>query len=75
MTHEEKINYMRIASSLCNFGFKTEDLDLLVSLYETVLKKKGGTSVDDVVKVQHEVKRRADINHKQDLLDKVSDKV
>ena len=59
MTHEEKIGYMRIAAGMACFGFKNEDLDMLVSLYDLVLDKKGKTSVEDVVEVQIEVKERA----------------
>lgn len=75
MTHEEKINYMRIATSMCNYGFRNDQLDLLVSLYELVLEKKGETDVNSVTKVELEVKSRADAKSKSDLLDKVSDKV
>jgi hypothetical protein len=74
MTHEEKINYMRIAAGICSFGFRNDQLDLLVSLYELILKKKGKSNVEDALNVEHEVKNRADTKAKQDLLDKVSDK-
>jgi len=75
MTHEQKINYMRIAAGIACLGFSNSQLDLLVSLYELVLRKKGEATVDDTVNVELEVKKRSDIKSKQDLLDKVSDKV
>jgi hypothetical protein len=74
MTNEEKINYMRISAGICGFSFKNEHLDLLVSLYELVLKQKGRTKLDDVVSIELDVKKRADIKSKQDILDKISDK-
>jgi hypothetical protein len=75
MKHEEKINHMRIAAGICHYGFSNEQLDLLVSLYELVLERKGNTDIDSIVRVEHAVKSRADIKHKQNLLDKVSEKV
>jgi hypothetical protein len=32
MTHEEKINYMKIAAGIVGYGFDTKGLDMLVSL-------------------------------------------
>jgi hypothetical protein len=59
MTHEKKITYMRISSSICNFGFTEQQLDLLISLYELVLEKKGDAAIDDIVKVEMAVEYRA----------------
>lgn len=75
MTHEDKINYMRISAGICGYAFKNEQLDLLLSLYELVIDKKGNTSLDDTVKIESDVKKRSDIKSKQNLLDKVSDKI
>jgi hypothetical protein len=75
MTHEEKISYMRIASGIVGYGFDDKSLDLLVSIYELVLEKQGDSDLSDVLKVESEVKKRADKKHKSDLLDKFSDKV
>ena len=75
MTHDEKINYMRIAAGIACFGFSNEQLDKLVSLYEMVIKKKGGGTISDVVDIEHEVKNRSDVKSRKDLLDKVSKKV
>jgi hypothetical protein len=75
MTHEEKINYMRIAAGIAGFGIKNEHLDLLVSVYELILEKKGKSDIEDVVKIESEVKHRADVKARSELLDKVSEKV
>lgn len=75
MTHDEKINYMRIASGIAGYGFKHEQLDLLVSLYELILEHKGKSSIDHVTKIESEVKNRADVKARSELLDKVSGKV
>lgn len=75
MTHEEKINYMRIAAGVAGFGIKNEHLDLLVSIYELILEKRGKGNINDIVDVEGEVKKRAEVKHRQELLDKVSEKV
>lgn len=58
MTHKQKINYMRIAASLCNFGFTKKQMDLLVSLYDLVIEKEGKTDVDSITEVEMEVENR-----------------
>ena len=74
MEHKEKINYMRIASGIAGYGFKHEQLDLLVSLYELILVHEGESNIKHVVKIESEVKNRADVKHRSELLDKVSKK-
>jgi hypothetical protein len=75
MKHEDKIGYMKIAGSLCNFGFDRKQVDLLVSLYEAVIEKKGDLTMRDVAKIEADVKSRADIKNRSELLDKVSEKL
>jgi hypothetical protein len=58
MTHEEKINYMKIAAGIVGYGFDTKGLDMLVSLYDLVTKHEGDTDVKQIVKVQREVEER-----------------
>lgn len=75
MTQEEKINYMRISAGIAGFGFRNEQLDLLVSLYELILEKEGSSDIEQIVQIELEVKNRADAISKSKLLDKVSGKV
>jgi len=58
MTQEDKLRYFKMAASFNNMGFTTGQVDLLVSMYEVVMQKKGKTSIDDMVRVQFEVKDR-----------------
>lgn len=58
MTHEEKISYMKIATSICNFGFSPLHLDLIVSLFELIKEKEGETDVKSICKIQAEVDDR-----------------
>lgn len=60
MTHEEKINYMRIACSICNYGFSHEQVDLMVSLYEMVRLTDGNGTLKGVLDIHEVVKQRAE---------------
>lgn len=75
MTHEEKINYMKIAAGMVGYAFEPKGLDLLVSLYELVIEKQGETDLKAVCKIETDVKKRADIKSRGELLDKVSKKI
>jgi hypothetical protein len=75
MTHDQKINWMRIAAGVAGFGMKTEHFDLLVSVYELILEKKGNTTVEDAIEIEEQVKKRADAKNREQLLDSVSEKV
>lgn len=74
MTHEEKISYMKVAAGICGFGFRYDQIDLLVSLYELVIEKGGDADLRSCTRIESEVKARADKKHREDLLDKVSEK-
>ena len=66
---------MKIAAGIAGFGIKNEHLDLLVSIYELILEKKGKSDIEDVVKIESEVKHRADVKARSELLDKVSEAI
>ena len=70
MTHDEKINYMRIATGIVGYGFDNKGLDMLVSLYELVIENKGETDLKTICKIEAEVNKRADIKSRSELLDK-----
>ena len=75
MTHEEKINYMKIASGMVGYAFNPKDLDTLVSIYELLVKKKGKADLRAVLQVESDVKERADIKSRSELLDTIAKKV
>lgn len=75
MTHDQKIDYMKIAAGICDYGFEREGLDLLVSLYELILEEKGKANIETVLGVKHKVEERENVKKRQELLDKVSEKV
>jgi hypothetical protein len=75
MTHDEKITYMRIATNVCRFGFEDKHVDLLVCLYEELIKKGGDMSFMDSARIEDEVKKRDDIKQRTRILDKVSEQI
>ena len=58
MTHEEKLNFMKIAAGIVGYGFDKKGLDMLVSMYDLVLEKKGETDLHSIVKVECAVEER-----------------
>lgn len=74
MTHEEKMKYMKIATSIVGYSFPEDGLDMLVSVYELVLEKKGDTDLLSISTIEAEVIERKNIKHRQELLDRVSEK-
>ena len=71
MKHEEKINYMKIAAGIVGFGFDTKGLDMLVSMYDLVIEKKGDTDLNSIVKVECAVEER---EKERDAARKLKDK-
>ena len=73
--NEKKINFMKIAANLCGFNMSIEQMDLIVSLYEAVSELKGELNVEQIAKIQANVKEREYERNRDDLLNKVSKKV
>jgi hypothetical protein len=59
MTHEEKINYLRISAGIVGYGFDLQAIDMLVSLYELVIEKQGDATLVDICRVEQDVKNRS----------------
>lgn len=58
MTHEEKISYMKVAAGIIGYNFEKQGLDMLVSIYDKILEKKGETDLKDLVDIQLNVERK-----------------
>ena len=58
MTQEEKITYLDISMRVCGFNFKPEHLDLIITMFEAILEKKGETDLKDIAKIQVQVNDR-----------------
>jgi hypothetical protein len=61
---------MRIAAGMASLYFNNDQLDLLVSLYDTVIEKEGKTSVSDIVDVEFAVKTRKEERERKELSEK-----
>ena len=49
---------MKIAAGIVGYGFDKKGLDMLVSMYELVIEKKGDTDLDSIIKVKYAVEER-----------------
>lgn len=67
----QKIEYMRHAANLCNFGFSYDQLDLLVSLYDLVSEKGGDTDLKMICQTEYEAKERAEERSQQILVERI----
>lgn len=67
MTHEEKVNYMKIATAIVGYGFDEKGIDSIISVYELVLKRKGRTNIEDIIDVKHQISER-DEQRKKDKI-------
>lgn len=74
MTHQEKINYMKIASGIVGYGFDEKGLDMLVSIYDLVIEKKGDTDLEQIISVQFVVEEREKKRVKEALTTKQTTK-
>jgi hypothetical protein len=52
MTHEEKVEYMTAAMQLVEFSVNRGAVDLIISLYELILEKKGDANLYDIAKLK-----------------------
>ena len=58
MTHEEKITNLQVAAAIVGYNFDRKGLDLLVTIYEKVLLKKGKTDLKDLIDIHIEIDRK-----------------
>jgi hypothetical protein len=63
MTHEQKLQYMNLAGGIVGFRFADKDLDMLVTTYDLIIKKKDETDIADLCKV------RADVNDRHKIIE------
>lgn len=52
MTHEEKVQYMKLATAICGYGFELKTVDLFVSLYEQIVADQGETDLKTILALQ-----------------------
>lgn len=65
MIHEEKIQYMKIATAICGYGFETGTIDLFVSLYDKIVATSGDTDLRSILAIQQEVSEKYKNNIQQ----------
>lgn len=57
MTHEEKVNYLRIALGLQKIGIDERISDQIVTTYEAILKKGDKFSLKDAIEIEFRIGR------------------
>jgi hypothetical protein len=58
MTNEDKISYMQVAAAVVGYSMDVKGLELLVTIYDKVLEKKGQTDLSDLVSIQISIDRK-----------------
>ena len=58
MTHDQKINYLRIAFQLQDVNCTNQMCDRIITTYERLMKRKGKFSVRDAVDIDFEMKAK-----------------
>lgn len=58
MTHDEKITYMQVAASIVGYNFDLKGIDMLISIYDYILLRKGESDMQSIVKIQCAVEDR-----------------
>ena len=69
MKHEEKIEHMRTAARIVGYGFDHRSCDMLVSVYELILKKEGKTDLEMILKAKAMVEERDALKNRSEMLD------
>lgn len=52
MTHDEKVNYLRLALSLQKISVTNEIADRVITTYQKILEKKGKFNIEDAVAIE-----------------------
>ena len=55
MTHQEKIQYMKLATAICGYGFEEKTVDLFVTLYDQIVADNGETDLKTILALQTSV--------------------
>ena len=69
MSHEEKIQYMKIATAICGYGFEKETIDLFVSIYDKIVATSGDADLRSILAIQQEVSEKYKNNIDQQNLE------
>ena len=69
MSHEEKIQYMKIATAICGYGFEKETIDLFVSIYDKIVATSGDADLRSILAIQQEVSEKYKNNIQQQNLE------
>ena len=58
MTQEQKINYLDTATRIASYCIAKQDLDIIISLYDLILKKGGKADVESICHIKFNVEEK-----------------
>jgi hypothetical protein len=58
MTHEEKVNYLRLTLGICEVKTDLKTADLILQLCDLIKRKKDKTNLRDAIEVFTDVRKR-----------------
>lgn len=59
MEQKEKIKYITIALRIGGYNFSTKDTEIIISIYELIIEKKGEADLKDISKAISDAIQRA----------------
>lgn len=57
LTHDQKVEYLRIALSFAGVSVNNHTSDIVVRSYEKILEKGGKVNISDMVEIEEKVKK------------------
>ena len=58
MTQEEKIKYLDTATRVAGYCIAEQDLDIIISLYDLILKKGGKADIETICHIKFNVEEK-----------------
>ena len=55
---EDKIFYMDIALQIAGYKFHHQDIEVITSLYDLILEKKGKTNLDSITEIKYKIAQK-----------------
>lgn len=57
-TTEEKLLYMDVALQIAGYKFHHQDIEVITSLYDLILEKKGKTDLDSITEIKYKMAQK-----------------
>lgn len=64
MTDQTKINYIYNVLQILGISLDAKHIETIIIAYKLVLEKGGETSIDDIVKIKHDINKKYHVGKK-----------